>query len=58
MELDFFLSILKKYEEKIHDMLSLMLDPRFKYFVLDILQFLISKFIQSKIHLGKWEKKF
>jgi len=46
MELDFFLSILKKYEEKIHDMLSLMLDLRFKYFVLDILQFLISKFIQ------------
>jgi hypothetical protein len=32
--LDSFLSFMKKYEEKTHNMLALMLDPRFKIFCL------------------------
>jgi hypothetical protein len=54
--LDSFLSFLKKYEErKAHDMLSLMLDPRFKTFCL------VSSFIgheQGKAIVEDYDKQF
>ncbi len=53
--LDFFLSFLKKYEEKkVHNMFFLMLDPRFKTFCL------VSSFIgceQGKAIVEKYDKK-
>jgi hypothetical protein len=57
MVLDLFLSILKNYEEKVHDMLSLMLDPRFEYLCFGYLAIFDIQVYPIKNTLGKMEKK-